>query len=141
MISLFWKHLSLSQMFSIPSRPAPPPPAPPARKTAALQIRAPSELLLGLPANLRTTEWRHSAQTLLNEHINYEVQVSLQTIVDPKVHNWFPLLINYKCSLQLQLAIPCFNSFFMTVPRLNGCERTTWHRVHQEVHTKAEDLS
>lgn len=105
MISLFWKHLSLSQMFSIPSRPAPPPPAPPARKTAALQIRAPSELLLGLPANLRTTEWRHSAQTLLNEHINYEVQVSLQTIVDPKVHNWFPLLINYKCSLQLQLAI------------------------------------
>lgn len=29
----------------------------------------------------------------------------------------------------------------MTVPRLNGCERTTWDRVHQEVHTKTEDLS
>ncbi|EDW43328.1 ankyrin repeat and SAM domain-containing protein 1A [Drosophila sechellia] len=63
------------------SRPAPPPPAPPARKTAALQIRAPSELLLGLPANLRTTEWRHSAQTLLNEHINYEVQYLGSTVV------------------------------------------------------------
>ncbi|XP_036674384.3 ankyrin repeat and SAM domain-containing protein 1A [Drosophila suzukii] len=63
------------------SRPAPPPPAPPARKAAALQIRAPSELLLGLPANLRTTEWRHSAQTLLNEHINYEVQYLGSTVV------------------------------------------------------------
>ncbi|KAH8241383.1 hypothetical protein KR032_011808 [Drosophila birchii] len=63
------------------SRPAPPPPAPPARKTAALQIRAPSELLLGLPANLRTTEWRHSAHTLLNEHINYEVQYLGSTVV------------------------------------------------------------
>uniref|UniRef100_A0A6P4FNZ1 Ankyrin repeat and SAM domain-containing protein 1A n=1 Tax=Drosophila rhopaloa TaxID=1041015 RepID=A0A6P4FNZ1_DRORH len=63
------------------SRPAPPPPAPPARKTAALQIRAPSELLLGLPANLRTTEWRHSALTLLNEHINYEVQYLGSTVV------------------------------------------------------------
>lgn len=40
-----------------------------------LQIRAPSELLLGLPANLRTTQWRHSAQTLLKENIKYEVQV------------------------------------------------------------------
>ncbi|EDW39003.1 GL13852 [Drosophila persimilis] len=67
------------------SRPAPPPPAPPARKavpsTAPLHIRAPSELLLGLPANLRTTEWRHSAQTLLNEHINYEVQYLGSTVV------------------------------------------------------------
>ncbi|KAH8382394.1 hypothetical protein KR009_003305 [Drosophila setifemur] len=67
------------------NRPAPPPPAPPARKatasTAPLHIRAPSELLLGLPANLRTTEWRHSAQTLLNEHINYEVQYLGSTVV------------------------------------------------------------
>ncbi|XP_052835697.1 ankyrin repeat and SAM domain-containing protein 1A isoform X2 [Drosophila gunungcola] len=63
------------------SRPAPPPPAPPARKVAALQIRAPSELLLGLPANLRTTEWRHSALTLLNERINYEVQYLGSTVV------------------------------------------------------------
>lgn len=58
--------------------PAPPPPTAAAQKAAApLQIRAPSELLLGLPANLRTTQWRHSAQTLLKEHIKYEVQVSV----------------------------------------------------------------
>ncbi|KAH8326662.1 hypothetical protein KR067_011667 [Drosophila pandora] len=67
------------------SRPAPPPPAPPARKatpsTAPLHIRAPSELLLGLPANIRTTEWRHSAQTLLDEHINYGVQYLGSTVV------------------------------------------------------------
>jgi len=76
MIYPYRKRLSLILIILVFLRPAPPPPAPPARKTAALQIRAPSELLLGLPANLRTTEWRHSAQTLLNEHINYEVQVS-----------------------------------------------------------------
>ncbi|XP_017953516.1 ankyrin repeat and SAM domain-containing protein 1A [Drosophila navojoa] len=70
------------------NRPAPPPPAPPALKTieadpstAPLQIRAPSELLLGLPANMRTTQWRHSAQTLLNEHIKYEVQYLGSTVV------------------------------------------------------------
>ncbi|XP_064552810.1 ankyrin repeat and SAM domain-containing protein 1A [Drosophila montana] len=70
------------------NRPAPPPPAPPAQKAAAafssaapLQIRAPSELLLGLPANMRTTQWRHSAQTLLDEHIKYEVQYLGSTVV------------------------------------------------------------
>lgn len=66
--------------------PAPPPPiaavqkaAAAANSTAPLQIRAPSELLLGLPANLRTTQWRHPAQTLLKEHIKYEVQVGRST--------------------------------------------------------------
>ncbi|KAH8417573.1 hypothetical protein KR222_001960 [Zaprionus bogoriensis] len=71
------------------NRPAPPPPTSAvAQKTTAasntaapLQIRAPSELLLGLPANLRSTQWRHSAQTLLNEHIKYEVQYLGSTVV------------------------------------------------------------
>lgn len=26
------------------------------------------------------------------------------------------------------------------VPRLNGCERTAWHRVHKEINTEAEGL-
>ncbi|KAH8388346.1 hypothetical protein KR093_004739 [Drosophila rubida] len=61
------------------NRPAPPPPL---KATAApLQIRAPSELLLGLPASMRSTQWRHSAQTLLNEHIKYEVQYLGSTVV------------------------------------------------------------
>ncbi|KAH8310612.1 hypothetical protein KR044_002128 [Drosophila immigrans] len=68
------------------NRPAPPPPSVAAQKAAAaaaapLQIRAPSELLLGLPASMRSTQWRHSAQTLLNEHIKYEVQYLGSTVV------------------------------------------------------------
>lgn len=65
------------------NRPAPQPPSLAVQKAAAapLQIRAPSELLLGLPANMRTTQWRHTAQTLLNENIKYEVQYLGSTVV------------------------------------------------------------
>ncbi|KAH8414584.1 hypothetical protein KR215_009362 [Drosophila sulfurigaster] len=65
------------------NRPAPPPPLAAVQKaaTAPLQIRAPSELLLGLPASMRSTQWRHSAQTLLNENIKYEVQYLGSTVV------------------------------------------------------------
>lgn len=111
--------------------PAPPPPiaavqkaAAAANSTAPLQIRAPSELLLGLPANLRTTQWRHPAQTLLKEHIKYEVQVGRSTPKMGEPH------ANY---MYIFIPIPA-------VPRLNGCERTTWHRVHKKVHTEAESL-
>lgn len=62
------------------NRPAPQPPTSAQQKAtqqtpAALQIRNPSELLLGLPDNLRT-KWRHSANSLLNDQIKYEVYVS-----------------------------------------------------------------
>ncbi|XP_017484634.1 PREDICTED: ankyrin repeat and SAM domain-containing protein 1A [Rhagoletis zephyria] len=61
------------------NRPAPQPPTEKPQQQQ-LQIRAPSELLLGLPANLRT-KWRHSANVLLNEQIKYEVYYLGSTVV------------------------------------------------------------
>ncbi|XP_011179080.2 ankyrin repeat and SAM domain-containing protein 1A [Zeugodacus cucurbitae] len=61
------------------NRPAPQPPCEKPQQPQ-LQIRAPSELLLGLPANLRT-KWRHSANVLLNEQIKYEVYYLGSTVV------------------------------------------------------------
>ncbi|XP_037955613.1 ankyrin repeat and sterile alpha motif domain-containing protein 1B-like [Teleopsis dalmanni] len=72
------------------NRPAPQPPTPKQQQQQQqqqepepepeLQIRAPSELLLDLPANLRT-KWRHSANVLLNEQIKYEVYYLGSTVV------------------------------------------------------------
>uniref|UniRef100_A0A1I8MHD5 Uncharacterized protein n=1 Tax=Musca domestica TaxID=7370 RepID=A0A1I8MHD5_MUSDO len=67
------------------NRPAPPPPTQKATQqtpssTQSLEIRAPSELLLGLPDNLRT-KWRHSANDLLNDQIKYEVYYLGSTVV------------------------------------------------------------
>lgn len=39
-----------------------------------LEIRAPSELLLGFPTGLRT-QWRHSAELLITGAVKYEVNV------------------------------------------------------------------
>ncbi|XP_067614846.1 ankyrin repeat and sterile alpha motif domain-containing protein 1B isoform X2 [Eurosta solidaginis] len=61
------------------NRPAPQPPTEKPQQPQ-LQIRAPSELLLGLPANLRT-KWRHSANVLLNDKIKYEVYYLGSTVV------------------------------------------------------------
>lgn len=47
-----------------------------AETTSNLEIRAPSELLLGFP-NLRT-QWRHSAEILITSHVKYEVNVSIR---------------------------------------------------------------
>lgn len=44
-------------------------------QTTNLEIRAPSELLLGFPPNLRT-QWRHSAEVLIAGAVKYEVNVS-----------------------------------------------------------------
>lgn len=52
------------------SRPAPQPPV----RANNLEIRAPSELLLG-PSGLRA-QWRHSASALVSGSIKYEVFVS-----------------------------------------------------------------
>lgn len=51
------------------NRPAPKPPI-----TSNLEIRAPSELLLGVPSGLKA-QWRHSASTLLSGCIKYNANV------------------------------------------------------------------
>ena len=51
-------------------RPAPKPPI----TAANIEIRAPSELLLGIPSGLRT-QWRHSASILLTASIKYQAMV------------------------------------------------------------------
>lgn len=46
-----------------------------AESASNLEIRAPSELLLGFPTGLRT-QWRHSAEILIASAVKYEVNVS-----------------------------------------------------------------
>lgn len=48
--------------------------------TTNLEIRAPSELLLGFPTGLRT-QWRHSAEMLITGSVKYEVNVSTWKIL------------------------------------------------------------
>jgi hypothetical protein len=59
------------------SRPAPPPPmsANGSGGSSDLEIRAPSELLVGVPATL-TTQWRHNPQELLSGSVSYVANVS-----------------------------------------------------------------
>lgn len=57
------------------SRPAPQPPVP----AEELEIRAPSELLLGVPSALRT-QWRHTPYTLLNGSVAYSAFVSKEVL-------------------------------------------------------------
>lgn len=45
-----------------------------------LEIRAPSELLLGFPTGL-STQWRHTAETLVSGAVKYEVNVSISSFV------------------------------------------------------------
>lgn len=42
-----------------------------------LEIRAPSELLLGFPTGL-STQWRHTAEALVSGAVKYEVNVSFR---------------------------------------------------------------
>lgn len=42
--------------------------------TSNLEIRAPSELLLGFPTGLRT-QWRHAADRIITGSVKYEVNV------------------------------------------------------------------
>lgn len=46
-----------------------------AESASNLEIRGPSELLLGFPTGLRT-QWRHSAEILITSAVKYEVNVS-----------------------------------------------------------------
>lgn len=44
--------------------------------TSNLEIRGPSELLLGFPTGLQT-QWRHTAEALVNGSVKYEVNVRI----------------------------------------------------------------
>ncbi|XP_021942945.1 ankyrin repeat and SAM domain-containing protein 1A-like isoform X2 [Zootermopsis nevadensis] len=63
-------------------RPAPPPPtsANGSGVGSDLEIRAPSELLVGVPATL-TTQWRHSPQDLVSGSVNYVANYLGSTVV------------------------------------------------------------
>lgn len=58
------------------NRPAPKPPI----RATNLEIRAPSDLLLGVPVGLRT-QWRHSASALISGTVKYEVYYMGSTVV------------------------------------------------------------
>ncbi|XP_075234156.1 ankyrin repeat and SAM domain-containing protein 1A-like [Lycorma delicatula] len=60
------------------NRPAPPPP--PGAVASDLEIRAPSELLVGVPATL-TTQWRHRPHALLAGHVTYVASYLGSTVV------------------------------------------------------------
>nr|XP_018918082.1 PREDICTED: ankyrin repeat and SAM domain-containing protein 1A [Bemisia tabaci] len=64
------------------SRPAPPPPPPPhaAPVQNDLEIRNPSELLIGVPPTL-TTQWRHKPEALVTGTINYLASYLGSTVV------------------------------------------------------------
>ena len=61
------------------NRPAPPPPVQQPPPVADLEIREPAELLVGVPATL-TTQWRHQPEALVQGHITYQAQVSIDTV-------------------------------------------------------------
>ena len=60
------------------TRPAPPPPMSTngSGGNSDLEIRAPSELLVGVPATL-TTQWRHRPHVLVAGSVNYVASVSI----------------------------------------------------------------
>lgn len=51
-----------------------PAPQPPVRSTTKLEIRAPAELLLGVPVGLQTC-WRHTPSAIVSGSIKYQVNV------------------------------------------------------------------
>lgn len=54
------------------NRPAPQPPF----RMQNLNLRGPSELLLGVPTGLQT-QWRHNASTLVTDQVKYDVYVRI----------------------------------------------------------------
>jgi hypothetical protein len=80
------------------SRPAPPPPMSTngSGGSSDLEIRAPSELLVGVPATL-TTQWRHHPHALVSGSVNYIANVStaqtrsrMQTLIVAHIVKTFP---------------------------------------------------
>lgn len=91
------------------NRPAPPPPTnavngkPPAAPD--LEIRNPSELLVGVPATL-TAQWRHRPEDLVSGKITYLANVSHFSLYRIVYKKEFP------------------------VPRVDGSERAKRHRIY-----------
>lgn len=79
------------------NRPAPQPPQRPSSHNGAisapeqLEIRAPSELLLGVPSTLKT-QWRHQPKALVTGCVTYVANVSLIASVLPSLLSPFLLL-------------------------------------------------
>lgn len=79
------------------NRPAPQPPQRPSSHNGAisapeqLEIRAPSELLLGVPSTLKT-QWRHQPKALVTGCVTYVANVSLIASVLPSLLSLFLLL-------------------------------------------------
>lgn len=82
-----------------------------AETTTNLEIRAPSELLLGFPTGLRT-QWRHSAEVLITSAVKYEVNVRDRHKHSSNGATFFKLFSLF---------------FFSSVSGINGCERVTRH--------------
>lgn len=96
---------------------APQPPKPPVN----LEIRAPAELLLGVPVGLQAN-WRHQPADLVAGLIKYEVNV--------KQSNLF---------YNLKLLIKIIS--IIIVSWLNGHQGTSWDRVDTEIHSKTKERS
>lgn len=89
--SIIVKSQAIRSIFFHFFRPAPQPP----NLSNNLEIRAPSELLLGVPTGLKT-QWRHTANKLVSSSVRYEnVNVILNTFLV-----WVPHFTNSKMLLQ-----------------------------------------
>lgn len=86
-----------------------------------LEIRAPSELLLGFPTGM-STQWRHTAEALVSGAVKYEVNVSFDI--------QFSLLSIVHVEKE---------SVFLAVSGLNCGERITWNRIHAKIDSETEE--
>lgn len=86
--------------------------------TSNLEIRAPSELLLGVPSGLRA-QWRHTPEALVNGFVKYEVNVSNHTI--------------RRCLIRSIMRIS------IAVLGINRGQGTPRHGIYTKVNTKIEE--
>jgi hypothetical protein len=115
------------------SRPAPPPPPPPMPTNGSggnsdLEIREPSELLVGVPATL-TTQWRHRPRVLVAGSVSYVASVSTAdrqtTLLGPWWGQWpAPQRLSFR-RLQLLVLLSILKMGAVTV--VNVCRTTRRH--------------
>lgn len=84
-----------------------------AETTSNLEIRAPSELLLGFPTGLRQ-QWRHSAEVLITSAVKYEVNVRIQFYLKHFIYVFHIKKQNLKIII-------------FPVSWINGDKGVTWH--------------
>lgn len=94
------------------NRPAPQPPQRPSSHNGAisapeqLEIRAPSELLLGVPSTLKT-QWRHQPKALVTGCVTYVANVSLIASVLSSLLSLFLLLTILHAFCRVFLELNC----------------------------------